>query len=134
MTDNLTPEVFTGGCLCGHIRFEATGEPYDPRLCSCPHCARLSGGPLMGWVGFRRSAFTWTGPGIPASFRSWPTMERWFCPACGTPLGAAGHGEDYLGICLSALDNCAEIIPIGHSFRDKAPAWLAPIPSTQPAS
>lgn len=88
----------------------------------------------MGWVGFQRSAFAWTGSGTPGSFRSWPTMERWFCPVCGTPLGAVAHGEDYLGIYLSALDNCAEITPIGHSFRDKTPAWLPSVPSTQPAS
>lgn len=53
---------------------------------------------------------------------------------CGTPLGAVAHGEDYLGICLSALNNCVEITPIGHSFRDKTPAWLPSVPSTQPAS
>ncbi|MCX5107858.1 hypothetical protein OOK13_04865 [Streptomyces sp. NBC_00378] len=57
--DTPTHEVSTGGCLCGHIRFEATGEPYDPHVCACPHCSRLSGGPLMAWVGFRRTAFSW---------------------------------------------------------------------------
>ncbi|MFJ1715917.1 GFA family protein [Streptomyces sp. NPDC088260] len=134
MTDDSTPELLTGGCLCGHIRFEATGEPYDPHLCSCPHCTRLSGGPFMGWVGFQRTAFTWTGPGMPGSFRSWPTLERWFCPVCATPLGAGGDGEDLLGVCLSALDDCDGITPIGHSFRDRTPTWLPPIPSTRPTS
>lgn len=130
--DTPTHEVSTGGCLCGHIRFEATGEPYDPHVCACPHCSRLSGGPLMAWVGFRRTAFSWTGPGTPRSYRSWPTMERWSCPVCCTPLGAAADGEEYLGICLSALDNGSEITPVGHSFRYNTPAWLPPIPSTQP--
>ncbi|WP_406011894.1 GFA family protein [Streptomyces sp. NBC_00984] len=134
MTHDSTSEVFTGGCLCGQLRFEATGEPYDPHLCSCPHCTRLSGGAFMTWVGFRRTAFTWTGPGTPASFRPWPTLERWSCPACATHLGAAGEGEDYLGVCVSALDDGAEIVPIGHSFRDGTPVWLPPIPSTQPTS
>ncbi|MFD4857760.1 GFA family protein [Streptomyces atratus] len=128
MADDPTPEVFTGGCLCGQIRFETTGEPYDPHLCSCPHCTRLSGGPFMGWVGFHRTAFTWTGPGTPASFRSWPTLERWFCPMCGTPLGAAGDREDYLGICLSALDNCVEIIPSATASATRPPHGFRPSP------
>ncbi|MFF8618199.1 GFA family protein [Streptomyces sp. NPDC015350] len=125
-------EVSTGGCLCGHIRFEAMGEPYDPHLCACPHCARLSGGPVMHWVGFRRDAFSWTGPGTPRSYRSWPTLERWSCPVCNTPIGAVGDGEEYLGICVPALDDSSGIVPVGHSFRHNTPAWLPPIPSTQP--
>ncbi|MEV5682876.1 MULTISPECIES: GFA family protein [unclassified Streptomyces] len=136
MPSDLTPttEASTGGCLCGHIRFEAMGEPYDPHVCACPHCSRLSGGPIMGWVGFRRTGFSWTGPGTPSSYRSWPTMQRWFCALCGTPLGAAADGAEYLGVCLSALDNGAGIIPIGHSFRHNTPTWLPPIPSTRPPS
>ncbi|MGY1982397.1 GFA family protein [Nocardia gipuzkoensis] len=40
-----------GGCLCGNIRFSATGDPDFPHLCSCEHCQRLSGAPVMscGW-------------------------------------------------------------------------------------
>ncbi|MBB5915682.1 hypothetical protein BJY24_004594 [Nocardia transvalensis] len=29
-----------GGCLCGNIRFSATGDPDFPHLCSCEHCQK----------------------------------------------------------------------------------------------
>ncbi|MGW5917871.1 GFA family protein [Nocardia fluminea] len=52
-----------GGCLCGNIRFSATGDPDFPDLCSCEHCQRLSGAPVMSWVSFPEEDFAWTGPG-----------------------------------------------------------------------
>lgn len=44
--------MHSGGCLCGNIRYQTTGELSFPHLCSCPHCQRLSGSPIMSWVDF----------------------------------------------------------------------------------
>jgi hypothetical protein len=34
---------FTGGCPCGAVRYEATGEPEYMGLCFCPDCRKASG-------------------------------------------------------------------------------------------
>lgn len=57
------PQTLHGGCLCGNIRFSATGDPDFPHLCSCAHCQRLSGAPVMSWVSLPDNGFEWTGPG-----------------------------------------------------------------------
>lgn len=57
------PTVRAGHCQCGDIAYQVTGDPDDPHLCSCPHETRISGGPAVLWVGFRKDTLSWTGPG-----------------------------------------------------------------------
>ncbi|GEC55162.1 hypothetical protein ABIF38_007932 [Bradyrhizobium japonicum] len=40
----------TGGCHCGEIRYEVTGEPVVHALCHCTDCRRHAGPPMVGWV------------------------------------------------------------------------------------
>lgn len=82
-------KIRSGGCLCGSIRFEVTGEPGNPHTCSCDICQRHSGAPSLAWVEFERDVVTWTGEGgAPSTFRSSDYSSRAFCPVCGSTLGA----------------------------------------------
>ncbi|HEJ7945665.1 TPA: hypothetical protein SMI10_001874 [Serratia liquefaciens] len=54
---------YSGGCLCGHIRFQAVGLPGNPHSCSCEFCQRHSGAPTLCWVEFPREAVSWIGTG-----------------------------------------------------------------------
>ncbi|MGW0605882.1 GFA family protein [Streptomyces sp. NPDC002640] len=116
----------TGRCLCADITYQVTGVPYDPHLCSCPHETRISGGPAVLWVGFRRDGLRWTGPGgEPAWYASWPTLRRGFCPRCGTHLISVADDSDLVMVTGFSLDDRTGIAPVGHSFRDDAPPWMA---------
>lgn len=81
--------TYLGGCLCGNIRFKATGTPGNPHTCSCENCQRHSGAQTLCWVEFPREAVAWTGEGgMPAVYRSSDYSSRSFCPTCGSTLGA----------------------------------------------
>ena len=51
---------FEGGCLCGAVRFVATGEPIGVAWCHCQSCRKHSGAPVSVFVAFRRDAYTVT--------------------------------------------------------------------------
>jgi hypothetical protein len=40
-----TTDKFEGGCLCGAVRFIATGQPKAVYWCHCQSCRRHSGAP-----------------------------------------------------------------------------------------
>ena len=78
-------EAFEGGCLCGALRYRATGEARFSTLCHCASCRRAAGAPAVAWVTFAEGSFAFT-RGEPVQFRSSPPVVRSFCGRCGTPL------------------------------------------------
>lgn len=80
----MNPQVITGGCLCGAIRYEAGGPPYHLTHCHCEDCRRASGAPFVTWASFHQDNFRFTA-GQPREVH-WAGRVRSFCPHCGTPL------------------------------------------------
>lgn len=118
--------TYLGGCLCGNIRFRATGVPGNPHTCSCTNCQRHSGAPVLSWVEFPKDAVEWTGEGgAPALYRSSDYSSRSFCPRCGSTLGAIDD-EPVVALVTGIFDapDVAELRPIAHSFADLCPGWL----------
>ncbi len=97
MDDN--PEIVTGGCMCGAVRYEAIGEPLDVGYCHCHSCRRHTGAPVVTFVMFEADQVRFTGrersiynssPGVGRAFvpdRHWFHEERiaWFDVADGLP-------------------------------------------------
>ncbi|MEU4730136.1 GFA family protein [Streptomyces sp. NPDC023588] len=120
-----------GGCQCGTIQFTVTGDPDYPHACSCPHCQRLSGAPMMSWVSFPLGGLTWNGGSEPTWHYTWPDSRRGFCPACGSQLCALDDGATSIAVTLSALGNPPDLIPVHQSFRDTAVPWLTQVTDTR---
>lgn len=117
----------SGGCLCGHIRFTVRGEAVHPHTCSCRHCQKLGGGPMMWWVCFASDDVTWAGGTELTWFDTYEgEASRGFCPRCGSRLAARDAGVPLLGIVATALDDTsgADLTPVAQSFRDDAVHWL----------
>ena len=51
---------FEGGCLCGAVRFVATGQPKGVAWCHCESCRKHSGAPVSVFVAYERTAYTVT--------------------------------------------------------------------------
>jgi hypothetical protein len=116
---------YNGGCLCGHIRFIATGPAEFPHTCSCTMCQRHSGALTVAWVEFPRDAVSWTGPGgAPVTWRSSQGSSRAFCPTCGSTIGAIDDAP-VIGLTLGVFDKpgAPALRPLSHSNRAKQPSW-----------
>jgi catechol 2,3-dioxygenase-like lactoylglutathione lyase family enzyme len=120
-------ESFEGGCLCGAVRYRATGAPGAPTLCHCTSCRRAAGAPAVAWVTFAPERFAFV-RGEPARHRSSPPVVRSFCGRCGTPLTyvhEAFRGVDVTTASLDAPERCP---PADHTWVSERLRWWRPEP------
>lgn len=75
----------SGGCRCGDVRYEVSGDPLHHALCHCGDCRASAGAPAVAWIAFPDSAFAVTA-GAPQTFEGTPGAKRAFCGRCGTGL------------------------------------------------
>jgi hypothetical protein len=94
---------FTGGCLCGAVRYRARGPLRPVLACHCTQCRRQSGHyaamtsvPLDRFWLERHATLTW--------YRATPVAERGFCRACGSNLFWKPAVEPVISITAGTLD------------------------------
>jgi hypothetical protein len=119
----MNPNVIHGGCLCGSVRYESTGPPYDITHCHCSDCRRSSGAPFVTWASFRRSGFRFT-TGRPREMQ-WAGRLRSFCAHCGTPLTfLAGAEVDEIDVTVCSFDEPAIVTPADHTWIEDRLPWI----------
>ena len=116
-----------GGCLCGAVRYECTGEPVFALLCHCRDCQRQSGSAYAaGWrvpaAGFRVTQ------GEPKLFvksaDSGNVITRAFCPDCGSMLFLQVSARpDLVAIRVGTLDDPSGFRPVADIFVKSAQPW-----------
>jgi hypothetical protein len=117
-------ETFDGGCLCGAVRFRATGSPKWVLWCHCESCRKHSGAPASVFVAFADDAVTLT-KGEIAKFNSSPGVLRGFCARCGSTLTCANErypNESHFHV--GAFDRADELKPAGHIYAEEKLSWL----------
>lgn len=112
-----------GGCLCGAVRFVATGEVKGVAWCHCESCRKHSGAPVSVFVAFERDAYTVT-EGAIAKFNSSPGRWRGFCSRCGSTLTCEGESSSEIHFHVGAFDEAAGLEPTRHIFPEERLPWL----------
>src|SRR5215831_11237521 len=101
---------FTGGCACGAIRYECTGEPIMMFKCHCRDCQKLTSGGFAPAVIVPAQAFRLTRGQLRHHFTlsiGRGRHRRGFCPECGS-LVTGGEFEERsksVGILAGTLDD-----------------------------
>lgn len=116
-------QTYTGGCLCGAIRYRAQGEPFHETHCHCETCRRASGAAMVSWLSFKRLEFTLE-QGEPRWYTSSAQAERGFCGNCGTPLFFRTFAGDELDITICSLDQPEAIQPQDHCWTRSQLSWV----------
>jgi len=82
-------EDWTGGCLCGAVRYRCRGEPISQGLCQCRRCQRQSGSAFLMATVFAREAVTIEQGQLTtyaAVADDGGSLRRHFCPICGSAI------------------------------------------------
>ena len=113
---------FTGGCLCGDVRFVASGLPYRVGICHCLDCRKHHGALFFAAAIFPRDAVA-----IEGETRDY--AGRHFCPRCGSSV-FAGFGDE-IEIHLGSLDAPDQLVPTYECWTIRRESWLPPFPGTR---
>ena len=117
-------DQFEGGCLCGAVRFAASGPPESVAWCHCQSCRRHSGAPVSVFVAYRRECYVVT-KGEITKFSSSPGRLRGFCARCGSTLTCEGERpplETHFHV--GAFDEAGRFAPTRHIFPEERLPWL----------
>jgi len=117
----------SGGCLCGAVRYESSGEPQFSLQCHCRDCQRASGAPHVAAVRVASADFRIV-QGTPkryvASADSGNTITRVFCGDCGTPLYVqVSTRPDIVGVRVCTFDDPSWFRPEANIFVKSAQPW-----------
>ncbi len=115
--------AYAGGCLCGRVRWAASAEPANVRVCHCRLCQKATGGPFFARAIFRSDDITFSG-----DMTCWPSssrIDRLSCARCGTPMFARPtDAPARLGVSLATLDDRNAIAPTVHIWVSEKLDWL----------
>ncbi len=120
---------YTGGCLCGAVRYEASAAPVAAGYCYCADCRKASGAGAIPFMLFRAEDIAFSGATTvfrAPSFRGGPS-ERNSCPVCASLVFGMVVGEALMhSVYAGSLDDAAQFTPTMAIFERDRPAWVAP--------
>ena len=116
-------QIYEGGCLCGAIRYEATGEPLQVAHCHCERCHRSTGAAFATGVCFPVEAVTWTQE-KPISYQSSESFARLFCSHCGSSVAQYNLSTGTMWALVGTLDHPESIAPESHMFTKDQIPWV----------
>jgi hypothetical protein len=118
---------FTGGCLCGAVRYEVSAEPVAFALCHCRDCQYVSGGEPASVVVVMRDALKVTKgatKGYTKQGDSGKSVTRHFCANCGTPMFSDVEANpDIWVVKAGSMDDPSWLKPGVVLYTDSAQPW-----------
>ncbi len=118
---------FTGGCVCGSVRYECGSPPALMLNCHCRDCQQVGGGPYAPIVVVPLSSFRLTRGTLRhhcTTMLNGKENVRGFCSRCGSRLTV---GEDrkrnLIGLLAGSLDAPALFRPCMEIFVCDAQEW-----------
>ncbi len=120
------PEVLSGRCLCGAVRYEC-GRPVIPTcFCHCESCRRAAGAHMVAWATVPRDSFRVVAGSLRECASSAPVIRQ-FCASCGTQVTYWNRGAAHtIDITLATLDDPGPWTPQDHIWMEDALAWDRP--------
>jgi hypothetical protein len=116
----------TGGCLCGSVRYEITDEPVGAGNCHCRTCQKAVGAAFLPalFIPFNALKITGTYKEYASISDRGNTVNRGFCPECGTMLFGRNSATDEIRpVNAATLDDPSIYQPHMNFWVSDAQPW-----------
>ena len=130
------PQIHSGSCLCGEVRFKTTGRPMQVIVCHCTVCQRATGSAFSVEPVFLKERVELQGNSLATyehrSADHGRSLHFSFCRRCGNRLGLTLERFPTVQILYGGtFDDSSWLSPSSHIFTDSAVPWLV-LPSDSP--
>jgi len=116
--------IFSGGCLCGALRYESKQDAVETGYCHCLICRKSTSAPLVAFASFPIDCFLYT-KGVPSIYLSSSTGMREFCGQCGTQIcHRAIDAPETVDVNSGTLDDISLVPPKFHIYTKDSVPWL----------
>ena len=116
-------DVRQGGCRCGKVRFEVSGEPLLTMACHCTGCQRMTASAFSLSEGYSTDAFRLTA-GEPAIGGIHGPTRHYHCDYCKSWLYTEPEGlEDFVNVRATMFDEPRREPPFVETYRAEGLPW-----------
>jgi hypothetical protein len=125
----MADDVVTGGCLCGGVRFEISGELRNAGYCHCRRCQRRTGTAASVQARIPQDGLEiLQGEDLISAYRPGDGgFDKLFCSSCGSALFSRNADHSVMSVRLGALDQDPGLRMEWRQYLNYAATW-EPIP------
>jgi hypothetical protein len=123
----MSENSFTGGCLCGALRYEANAAPAFMGYCCCDDCQKASGSGFIPFVGFAGGVLKVIGAHMlyQMHHKDGRTSERFSCAKCASLVfGGEPGNPNGNTIYAGTLDDTSLFKPATAIMTKFKPDWV----------
>ena len=116
---------YNGGCLCGKVRFEISGEVQNIVYCHCSLCRKAQGSAFAANANVNINEFKFiSGEQELTGYESTPGQTKYFCKNCGSPIMSKTDAmPGKVRVRLGTIDSDINEKPRAHIFASSKANW-----------
>jgi hypothetical protein len=117
--------MYSGGCLCGKVRFEITSEIKNIIYCHCSQCRKAQGSAFATNGNVDTDGFKIiSGENELTGYESSPGQTKYFCKHCGSPIISKNESNpEKVRVRLGVVETDISERPISHIFSTSKANW-----------
>jgi hypothetical protein len=117
--------MYKGGCLCGVVRFEITGEIKNIIYCHCSKCRKAQGSAFATNGNMDENEFNIvSGHDDLTGYESSPGQIKYFCKHCGSPILSKNKSKPgNIRVRLGTIESDIAEKPESHIFATSKANW-----------
>lgn len=117
--------MYTGGCLCGAVRFEIGGPIRNIVYCHCSRCRKAQGSAFAAnGIVTAEALNILSGSDALTAYESSPGQRKYFCKLCGSPIMSRSEKRPgQVRVRLGTIESDIVERPMAHIFAGSKANW-----------